>query len=219
MRIVSSGLVRNIPFVCLVAAALLGAAACASNARFSVFRTYSKNDFSGNDLNGQRIMVTPLITRAGFESGSALTPAAIVSEAGKKRQDLRFEKPDDFIARFRARHGDEDLDRICQEFFQGAMVSLQTNTAFWQELGSDYLMVLKLTYGLKARTVGEQTVRQMRIEGELWECDSSEVVWRTVVEGRYRGSLTTDTDVILRAVARLVDALPPVTRGYGKGSW
>jgi hypothetical protein len=209
----------NLPAWCLAAAVLLGMAACASNARFTVFRQYGKAGFSGDDLSGRRIMVSTLLTRTGFESGGALTPGAIAGAANAQRPEFRFEKPDDFAARFRARHGDEDLESIYRDFFKGAMVSLQTNTAFWKELGSDYFMVFKLTYGLKTKAAGEKTVRQMRIEGELWECDSLEVVWRTVVEGRSRGDLTTDTDMILKAVSRMVDALPPRAHGYGKGPW
>jgi hypothetical protein len=204
---------------CLIVAVALGMAACAPGAKFSVFRLYGKKGFTGNDLSGQRILISPLITRTGFESGGALTSGAIAGAASDKRPDLRFEKSDDFMARYRARHGEEDLERICQDFFQGAMVSLQTNTGFWTELNSDYLMVLKLTYGLKTRSVGKETTRQMRIEGELWECDSLEVVWRAVVEGRCKGDLTTDTDLILKAVSRLIEVLPPVTRGYGRGEW
>ncbi|MBN2037082.1 MAG: hypothetical protein JW768_10100 [Chitinispirillaceae bacterium] len=192
---------------------------CAPAERFSVLRLYAKERFSGTELSGGSITLTPLITSQGMVTNDQFSPKLLIREIGKKRGDLKLRGPGGFHDRYRRKYGNEGLDSLYGLFFDSRMVSLQTDRRIWEEVGTGYLMVLKLTYGLKTKTLDQQTVRQMRLEGELWDCDSMETVWRTIVEVRSRRWISSDKQVVLKAVGKLFYGLPPVLPGYGKGTW
>jgi hypothetical protein len=115
--------------------------------------------------------------------------------------------------------GTATLDSFYLMLYKGEMVSLQNSGEIWKQVGSDFLMVLKLTHGLRMKTARKQATRRIRLEGELWDCDSMEVVWRVSVDGRGLGEKDTDRQLLLKAVCRVFEALPTVVPGYGKGRW
>jgi hypothetical protein len=192
---------------------------CSSTEQLSVKQLYKNNRFSGKDLSGQTITLTPLISGKGAETGDQFEPSVLIGEIKKARPDLRLKRPAAFLKRYETRYGSNALDSLYQNFFNGAIVALQTDVRIWKEVGSGYLMVLKLTFGLKTKSLDDRTLRQMRLEGELWDCDSSEVVWRSVVDSRSKSIMETDKDVLLKAVVKLFSAMPPALDGYGKGLW
>lgn len=197
----------------------VGFIGCSSTERLSVKQVYTKKQFSGRDLSGQTILLTPLITGQGAETGDPFKPSVLIGEINKARPDLRLKRPDAFLKRYQSLYGSDALDTLYRNFFNGAIVTLQTDKRIWREIGSGYLMALKLTFGLKAKLLDDRTLRQMRLEGELWDCDSGEVVWRSVVDSRSRSVMETDKDVLFKAVVKLFSVMPPVLEGYGKGSW
>jgi hypothetical protein len=192
---------------------------CSSTEQLSVKQLYAKKRFSGRDLSGQTIILTPLITAQGARTGDQFEPSVLIGEINKARPDLRLKRPDAFLKRYRDTYGRDALDTLYRDFFNGAIVTLETDKRIWKEVGSGYLMALKLTFGLKTKSLDDRTLRQMRLEGELWDCDSNEVVWRSVVNSRSKSVIDTDKDVLIKAVVKLFSAMPPVLDGYGKGSW
>jgi hypothetical protein len=211
-RSLKSGLV----LFAIISAGLTG---CSSTEQLSVKQTYKNKRFSGKDLSGQTIILTPLISGKGAETGDQFEPSVLIGEIRKTRPDLRLRRPAAFLKRYESRYGSNALDSLYRNFFNGAIVALQTDGRIWKEVGSGYLMVLKLTFGLKTKSLDDRTLRQMRLEGELWDCDSSEVVWRSVVDSRSTSIMETDKDILLKAVVELFSAMPPVLDGYGKGLW
>lgn len=205
--------------VVLIVFILAGLQGCSPATQFSVMRGYVKKQFSGRDLNGQPIVLMPLITGQGIERGEDYSPSVLINEVNKNRPDLRLQRPEKFLERYENRYGGDALDSLALHFFKNAMVALQTNERIWKEVGAGYVMVLKLTFGLKTKSLDDRTVRQMRIEGELWDCDSSEVVWRAIVDSRSKGTVKSDKEILLKAVVKLFGAMPQVLEGYGKGRW
>jgi hypothetical protein len=212
LRSLKSGVV----LLAVVSAGLIG---CSSTERLSVKQVYTKKQFSGRDLSGQTIILTPLISGRGAETGDQFDPSILIGEINKARPDLRLQKPDAFLKRYESRYGFDALDTLYRNFFYGAIVALQTDERVWKEVGGGYLMVLKLMFGLKTKSLDDRTLRQMRLEGELWDCDSGEVVWRSVVDSRSKSIMETDKDILLKAVVKLFSVMPPVLEGYGKGLW
>jgi hypothetical protein len=203
----------------LIAMTVSGLWSCSPPERLSVMDLYVKKNFSGRDLSGQTIALSPLFTAQGVQTDEQFSPKVLIAAINNRRQDIRLQRPDRFIKVYREKHGEEALDSLYRDFFNGSIVSLQTNERVWKVVGCGYLMVLKLNFGLKTQTLDQKTVRQMRLEGELWDCDSGEVVWRKAVDGRSRRTDQTDKDLLLKVVVRLFDALPASFHGYGKGSW
>jgi hypothetical protein len=212
LRSLKSGLV-------LFAVFSAGFIVCSTTERLAVKQVYAKKQFSGRDLSGQTIILTPLIASQGAETGDQFGPSVLIGEIKKARPDIQLQRPDAFLKRYESRYGSDALDTLYRNFFNGAIVALQTDGRVWKEVGSGYLMVLKLTFGLKTKSLDDRTLRQIRLEGELWDCDSGEVVWRSVVDSRSKSIMETDKDILLKAVVKLFSVMPPVLEGYGKGRW
>jgi hypothetical protein len=202
-----------------VALVMTGLLLCSPAERFSARCLYTDKGFSGRDLDNQTVVLLPLLTARGPEKNEQFRPAVIIAEAKKVRTDLQWRKPDRFIDRYRMKYGNEALDTLFTDFYRGKIVVLQTSKSIWPQVGGGYLMVLRLNYGMKATSLDKHTLRQMKIEGELWDCDSSEVVWRAGVNARSRLGNQTDRDVFLKALVKLLETLPVPLKGYGKGSW
>jgi hypothetical protein len=199
--------------------ALAGIVACGQHKQFTVLPLYSKNDFSGKDLNGQQITVLPLLTQHGPMSNDILRPEKLIAAAAKDKSGLLMRQPYEFLERFAAKFGGGALDSVYGYFYAGRMIALKSNDSLWKEINTGFLMLFKLTYGLTAKIDPRKTVRRMRLEGELWDCDSVEVVWRTAVDARCEGNGTSDSKLIFQAMRRIVGALPALTPGYGRNAW
>ena len=201
------------------AVAMLCLMACGSYKQFAVSQLYNKEGFSGADLGGRSITVSPLFTPRGVVADGELTSQIEIESINKKRRTLPLLPHEVFEERYISTSGEDALDSFYTCLFKGKMVELQAMEKPWKQIGSDYLMVLKLTYGLRIMSGKEKSARRLRLEGELWDCDSIEVLWRVAVDCRIMGEKNTDRQVLLDAICRVFEALPPVIPGYGKGRW
>ena len=138
---------------------------CGTQTRFSLLPLYCKGNFSGRDLGSQGIVMTPLLTSQGVERHEQLTPEKEIEAVEKERRDLRLLRPVAFEDRYIKKFGPDSLESAYEKLFKGAVVDLQNAPSFWKEVASDYLMVLKLTYGLKIKSFDSRAVRQVRVEG------------------------------------------------------
>jgi len=192
---------------------------CSPFQQFSVSPLYNNKNFSGADLGGRSITVSPLLTPRGVVVNGELTSNIEIQAINKKRRTLPLLPHELFEERYIATSGQDALDSFYTCLYKGEMVALQTMEKPWKQIGSDYLMVLKMTYGLRIKTDEKNSTRRLRLEGELWDCDSIEVLWRVAVDSRVRGEMDTDRQVLLDAICRVFEALPAVIPGYGKGRW
>lgn len=203
----------------IVAASLLLCLACGSHKQFGVSLLYSSKRFSGAELGGRSITVSPLFTPRGVVTDGELNSQIEIEAVNKKRRTLPLLPREVFEERYIATSGEAALDSFYTCLYKGEMIALQSMEKPWKQIGSDYLMVLKLTYGLRIMSGKEKSARRLRLEGELWDCDSIEVLWRVAVDSRIMGEKNTDRQVLLDAICRVFEALPPVIPGYGKGRW
>lgn len=192
---------------------------CSQHPGLNLSRLYNKRGFSGKDLDGQSIAVMSFLTADGMEYKDILTPKAIIETVRKKRDDLTLSPIEDCAENFLRNYGVDAFDSTVAKLYKGEIVVLQSTVPFWKSIQAEYLMVLRLNYGLRSKKSNDQMDRQIRLEGELWECDSMEVVWRVSVRGRNETWLETDKEFMLRAARDVFNALPPVSPGYGKGKW
>jgi hypothetical protein len=203
----------------IVAGILISIVSCTHHQQFTLLQLYRKNNFSGRDFHGEQITVFPLLTRNGTVTNALLRPEELIRVVGKKRRDLPLQLPYEFQERLVRKYGGGALDSAYDCFFSGTVTALQNDSLLWREVHTRFLMIYKLTYGLTAKIDSQKTIRGMRLEGELWECDSMEVVWRMAVDGRSEGVGSSDSKLLFKAMCRILYALPPVTSGYGSDTW
>jgi hypothetical protein len=192
---------------------------CGQQTRFTVLPLYCKENFSGRDLGSQNIVVTPLLAGSGILRHEQITPEKQIEAVRDGRRDLGLVRPAGFEDAFIRKFGPDSLESAYDKLYKGSMVDLQTDSSLWKMVGSDYLMVLKLARGLAMKSIDGRTARIIRVEGELWECDSMEVVWRTAVDCYCRNDREPSATLLTTAVCRIFGALPKVLPGYGKNKW
>jgi hypothetical protein len=192
---------------------------CSRTTRFTLLPLYCKSNFSGSDLGSQNMVITPLLTGAGIERSEQLTPEKVIETVKQKRRDLPLRPPRAFEDRFINKFGPDELESAYGKLYKGSIVEFQNAPTFWNEVQSDYLMVVRLTYGLTIKAIDSRKMRQIRLEGELWDCDSMEVIWRTAVSGRCEDGQESDATFLMEAECRIFNALPAVRPGYGKNKW
>lgn len=214
-EILRHGIIKYVVFSAIVSSCFT----CSPHQQFSVSLLYNSKSFSGADLGGRTITVSPLFTPRGIVVNGELTSNLEIQAINKKRRTLPLLPHELFEERYIATSGEDALDSFYTSLYKGEMVTLQTMEKPWKQIGSDYLMVLKLTYGLRVKSGEKKSARRLRLEGELWDCDSIEVLWRVAVDSHVRGEMNTDRQVLLDAICQVFEALPPVIPGYGKGRW
>lgn len=192
---------------------------CGSGRNFSVEQLYARQGFSGADLGDRTITVSPLFTSdGGAIVNDELDAKTVIGAIHKKRPTLHLLPRELFEKHLIASAGEDALDSFYMSLAKGEMVTLQGAAQQWKSVGSDFLMVLKLTYGIRIKR-GDETTRRWWLEGELWDCDSMEVVWRTAVDCRVAGKSSSDRQLLLASICRVFEALPPVVPGYGREKW
>lgn len=185
---------------------------------FSLHQVYASSQFSGRDLRDRTIVVTPVLTAQGALDNESIEPERIMKFAAERRVDLKLVSPDGFHSSFSSRTGVKALTGFYDRVFRADFNALQSDRKFWERIGGDYLLAIKIVHGLRAVDDNKDTVRQVRVEGELWRRDSVDVLWRVAVDGRCEGAVRSDSDLIMKAIVRVFEALPE-TPGYGKGQW
>jgi hypothetical protein len=202
-----------------ITVAIAIAGACGPSTRYTLHPLYWKEHFSGRDLGSQTIALTPFLNDSGPMRAEAIAPEKEIAALHEERKDLDYTGVSAFENTVIRKFGPDTLEAVYGRLFKGSMVGLQTDTALWKSVGSDYLMVLKLVKGLSLNSIDGRTNRKFRIEGELWDCDSMEVVWRTSVDCRCSDPRENTAALFTNAVRRMVSALPTSLSGYGKKSW
>nr|MCU0608880.1 hypothetical protein [Chitinispirillaceae bacterium] len=176
------------------------------------------SQFSGKDLRDRTIVVTPVLTAQGALPNESLEPARIMKFVAEHRGDLRLVTPDGFHNSFASRSGTKALEGFYDRIFRADFNALQSDRKFWDRIGGDYLMALKIVHGLRSVDEHKDTIRQVRVEGELWRRDAIDVLWRVAIDTRCVGAVQPDSDLLMKAIVRAFEALPG-SAGYGKGQW
>jgi len=96
---------------------------------------------------------------------------------------------------------------------------LQTADSLWKTIKSSYFMAIRLDNGMVVKDFDRNIRKRLRIEGELWDKNAMEVVWRMSVAGISSGTALPDNVFLSKAIQQLFIALPGSIPNYEEGEW
>lgn len=186
---------------------------------FKVTSTYISDDFSGHTLEGRTFCVSSLLTKEGPVDSGRFPLPVLIDTIRHRRSDLNFSALDGTHKAFYSVISEPDRAGFFSMLFNGKMLTSARFDTVWQAVASDYLMVFNLRQGMSINTFDRVSQKTMRIEAELWDCSSYEVVWRAEVDGSsYRKDLS-DRTFLCAGIGDVVSTLPAVLPSYEKSAW
>ena len=188
---------------------------------YTLHQLYTRERFSGKELNGRTIGVLPIINENGPCTTGFLKQQNHFTMMRKIRPDLKLLSADSVEELFRKKWPADSLTAFYTLVFKGDMVSLQTADSLWSAANSglDYAMVLRLKGASRVVTFNRQTRKRLRIEVELWDTREIEVVWRVVINGVSMSKALPDSQFIMEAIQKAYSALPKLLPSYDNSSW
>lgn len=171
---------------------------------------YERSGFDGWSVSGGSILVLPVLTSDGIDTTGVLNPNAQrgwVRRWGGETQK-RFEFRRDFEAAVADSLGRDYLEQFYSELAAGDVVSLQSRIEVWNAIDPRYVLVPRVVYAARIKGFDGTPRRKVRLEGELWDSDSAEVVWRVSVIGVSRDQRIEDDRFLRGALRSMYSALP-----------
>jgi hypothetical protein len=104
--------------------------------------------------------------------------------------------------------GNDYLEQFYRELAAGDVLSVQNRRGVWNLIDSRYVLVPRVVYAARVKGFDGTPKRKVRLEGELWNADSTEVVWRVSVIGVSKDETTTDDRFVRGALRTMYGALP-----------
>ncbi|MBN1308317.1 MAG: hypothetical protein JXA18_10400 [Chitinispirillaceae bacterium] len=205
----------------IVIAAVLGSlTSCTpSPFGFTLSGHYTRDRFSGRDIGGHSIGVCPLLNAGGPVPGTKLPSTAMIAALRKKRPDLRLQGADDVHAALSSMLPAVALERYYRLLFNGEVVALQSADSLWKAVGADYLLVVRLRYGMDIRTFNHRSRKRIGLEAELWDCAAMETAWRISMLGTCNRAGISDQRFLVEAFGEIAAALPATAPSYDTKSW
>ena len=96
---------------------------------------------------------------------------------------------------------------------------MQTVDTFWNGVPTDYLLVVRVIYGMDVHTFNRRNRKKFRLEAELWNRNEMEVVWRVAVKGVSDRRTITHQKLIGDALEKVLLELPVTLPNYEPGKW
>jgi hypothetical protein len=158
------------------------------------------------------------LTKDGPVNEKKISYAIIDDTLRAVRPELRFcriEGNTEFLQKVSA----GDVAYFYDMLYRGRMVHLQNSDSLWQAIGSDYLLVFYLRYGLSMNTFDHVDRKRARIEAELWDCTEPEVVWRASADGWCSHKNISDVRFLAHGIGRIISGLPALTPSYDQNTW
>ncbi|MFW5775192.1 MAG: hypothetical protein ACOCW2_02785 [Chitinivibrionales bacterium] len=193
---------------------------CAS--RIDPFRTevlFHNARLDREQLSGQSILFLPAINDSSFDSSGVLCADSQAFLLTRLRSDLRGCTREKFERSYMDEHAREGLEGFYGDLIGNDILALQTSDTVWSHMACRYLLTLRVAYGARVRTFEGALLRSARIEAELWDIDSSEVVWWAETRGTERDARTPDSQFLKEAMLHLYKQLPAYRPALNEKHW
>lgn len=181
---------------------------------------YSNKEFGKRQYSTRNsILLLPLITEKGFDTGTAL-PQVVQKEALHRLQgniEIYFKK--DFEEAYLLTNSRELLDSFYIKLFANDFLALTSYDSVWRSVPSQYIMVIRINNGARINSFDGILKRKAVLEIELWDVKNVEVVWRAESSGFEMNSKITDAEFIAQGIKEAFKLLPEFLPVANEENW
>jgi hypothetical protein len=175
--------------------------------------------FGPEQLSGQTILILPLLTKTGFDTTQFLLPQHQGSWLTRRRSDLEPVYRDKFEAAYKAAHDSVSLVKFYRALYKGNMIPLHNADSIWKAMPAAYLLAMYLRSGMEVRNLYGRTHRSVSLEAELWQIDSTEVVWRLSATESTADATMSDAAFIWNAITHIYAQFPEYRPSINETKW
>jgi hypothetical protein len=186
---------------------------------FTAKIAYCEEHFTGASLTGQTVLVLPILTRSGPDTGSYCSPRQQIEILQKVRNDLHIIMSGDFEKKYLSMHDELSLERFYQSLYKGEVVRAQTSDSIWKAMDATYMMFVGIQYAATIRSFDGNSQRNLRLDAELWDVAAGQTVWRVDVTGIDKGMATTDARFIKGGLFEAFGKLPGYLPANNENNW
>ncbi|NLD99968.1 MAG: hypothetical protein GX640_08835 [Fibrobacter sp.] len=186
---------------------------------FTLRTLYTREKFSGVEMNGRTIGISPLLGNLNKRGMEFLNNAQNFNLLQKTRSNLSFISTNQIQHDFLKKWSYDSLNLFWNILKNGEVASISLKDSLWQGISSDYLLVFRVVSASTVKTFNHSTRKKLHLETELWDCYEKEVLWRISINGISLSESLTDSLFLLDAAQKAVAALPEPLPGYGMESW
>ncbi len=193
--------------------------ACTPKTSFLILDRYSDSSFSGSDLSGAQIILTPVLKGGAALSAAQVDQDRLIRDLKRDRHDLSFVSAELFELSLSESLGIHSVEEFYKGLFESDHLVLKSLDREWGMVPGQFLFVTRVLAGANVRSIEGKAVRRVKMEGELWRTGDAGVVWRTSVLVVSTDTGESDSRLIKRGIVTLCDSLPTVLPGYGYEGW
>lgn len=216
-RVAQTVSMRILPTLIISALLLLGD--CSPRMAGSVQVLYQDRDFNSASFSGQSIIILPLLTKNGLDHTPEISPKRFGEWLASKRSDLRMLQRTAFETEYLKKHDSLSLARFYLALWKDDMLALHSCDSIWKAMNAGCLLTFRLTNGISLKNIENRTRKQATLETELWNIDSTEVIWRVSITRASMSPKKRDTDLVWDAMTALVPLLPIYRPSVNEKNW
>lgn len=193
---------------------------CSQPVQLKYQNLYTSNSIATSyRLGGPKIMMSPLLTTNGPDTSGIFSSKNYLKLADRLRPEFSFVSISESNKCFTSKYKKLLLASLYQELSKGDILRLQTADSLWANLCDPYLLVMRLTAGVRLKTFDHGVRLKFILESEIWSRDSMEVVWRSSVHALTSNDKITEQDLFKEAVKKLLMELPTAFPTYDSRPW
>lgn len=175
---------------------------------FTANNLYSREKFTGVDLNGRLIGVGPILKKSGHDTVQFLSSDSQYQTLRKFRKDLKLVSTRQIEENFLKKWDRDSLNFLYNKLFENEVVVLQNRDSLWDAVTCNFFMVIRMRSGSSVKTFENKISKRLHFEAELWDCRNRETVWRTSILGINHSKKIPDSQFMMEAVRKAYGELP-----------
>ncbi|MBD3419949.1 MAG: hypothetical protein GF398_07530 [Chitinivibrionales bacterium] len=192
---------------------------CYQQVTFTGEILYRHSSFSEATLTYASLTVFPLILNGRFDTTPYLSTTRQIARLKQQRSDLNLFCDSVFASNFAAKYDTAARNSFYADLIEGNTLALQNNDSAWHTFQTRYLLTLRTGQSAKIHSLQQATKRRMQLEAEIWDIDSSEVVWRSRINSESMNSSISDAEFIWQTMCRTFARLPDFRPAINESEW
>ena len=175
--------------------------------------------FGPEQLSGQTILILPLLGKTGFDTTQFLSPQHQGTWLTRRRSDLEPVYREKYEAAYKAAYDSLSLAKFYRALYKGNMIAVHNADSIWKTMPAAYLLAMYLRSGMEVRNLYGHSRRTVSLEAELWEIDSTEVVWRLSAIESTTDATMSDAAFIWNAITHIYAQFPEYRPSINETKW
>jgi hypothetical protein len=181
--------------------------------------TFQDPFFSGASLSEVPVLILPIVKRNMFDTSETVSPLVITQLLQTVRKDIVPVYKSDFEAAYLAKYDSTKLADFYKSLCAGDMLALANSETVWKQMHVSYCCVTRMKNAVTIKDFDDIVKRRMILETELWNADSSAVVFRVEVKAGARGARMKDDEFVKAALNAAFAKLPVFSPANNEKNW